>query len=193
MTSMNPEAKKKRNTSNTVRMPGLMYQPASSPRRKKWGMNVVLSSREQRHLPPKLCTVERLSCGATVTRACQSVETSSSVRSHTQLSGWVILACQFVLIKAPIGYGEPPARARNDSMGGGELRILGSITSPNGNGLCGEMDSNSSGRRRWRWPNAGISRDNDGANESVEKTTTDVHTRGLCNTRATKDHQSKAF
>ena len=137
MTSMNPEAKKKRNTSNTVRMPGLMYQPASSPRWKKWGMNVVLSSREQRPVPPKLCTVERLSCGATVVCACQSVETSNSVRSHTQLSGWFILACQFVPIEGLIGDGEPPARARNDSMGGGELRILGSITSPNWNGLCG--------------------------------------------------------
>lgn len=103
--------------------------------------------------PSKLCTVERLGppCGATIVRACQSVETSNSRLSHTQLSGYVILVCRFALIEAPKGDGEPPAaRARNDSMGGSESQFLGDMTSPNGNGLCGGWTMTRSSCCRWR-------------------------------------------
>ena len=61
-----------------------------------------------------------------------------------------IISVSIALIETPIGDGEPPARARNDSMGGSELRFLGSITSPNGNGGCGGWPTTRSSRRRWR-------------------------------------------
>jgi hypothetical protein len=106
-------------------MPGLMYQSASSPRGGDWGTHVVLSSREQKTPTIELCTMERPPCGATIVRACESVETSSSRRKSYASIGWVLLACQFGLTETPIGDGEPPARARNDSMNGRELRFLG--------------------------------------------------------------------
>ena len=76
----------------------------------------------------KALYVERPPCGATIVRACQSVETLSSRLSPTQISRSATLACQIALIEAPKGDGEPPARARNDSMVGSESRFLGNIT-----------------------------------------------------------------
>jgi hypothetical protein len=60
--------------------------------------------------------------------------------------------------------------ARNGSMGGGELRFLGSITSPDGT-VCAEDEQRLG---------SGISdNSNDGASpRAVEKTTAEVHTRG---------------
>ena len=71
-------------------------------------------------------------------------------------------------------------RARNDSMGGSELRFnfLGSMASPNGNGLCGGWTTTRSSCRRWRRQDTGKSHDDDGASEPVENTIAEIHRRG---------------
>lgn len=105
----------------------------------------------------ELCIMERPPCGATIVRACQSVETSSSRQKVIRNHRVGIISVSIALTETPIADGEPPARARNDSMqpacnmDGSELRFLGSMTSPNRNGVCGGWTTTRSSRRRWHW------------------------------------------
>jgi hypothetical protein len=142
----------------------------------------------------KTPAIEALCSGATTMRCYSSPYLSISRNIEFQTKSYAVIGVdyQFALIEGPIGDGEPPACARSDSMGGSELRSLGSITSPNGDGLCIAWTTTRT-CRRWRWHDAGKSHDNDGRQRARRSDYRRRSHKGAVHTRTTKGDLSEAF